>query len=152
VMKAFRDSHGWQVSCLNDWKKDSVPTAEEGSDGLSYFQVEDDSVERVAIAIMPCQEQTVDDVLKRVSDDVDSHYQHAVLATPVDLTFNGVPAKMLTFTGLDISHPGTKTGSVVLLFVRKGRAYVLSARSGATHFNSRLPILEKVLRSFTFTK
>lgn len=151
-MKAYRDSHGWQVSCLSDWKHDSVPTAAEGSDGLTYFQQEDDSVERVAVAIMPCQDQTAADILKMISNDVDTHYQTAVLADPVDLTFNSVPAKMLTFTGIDLSHPGTKTASIVLLFVRNRRAYVLSARTGAAHFNSRRPILEKLLRSFTFNK
>jgi hypothetical protein len=151
-MKAYRDSHGWQLSCLSEWKHDGVPTAAEGSDGLTYFQQEDDSVERVAVAIMPSQTQTIDDVLSKVSEDVYGHYQTAVLAEPVNLTFNSVPAKMLTFTGIDLSHPGTKTASMVLLFVRNGRAYVISARTGAMHFNSRRPILEKVVRSFAFNK
>jgi hypothetical protein len=151
-MKAYRDPHGWQMSCLSEWKHDGVPTPGEGSDGLNYFQVEDDSVERVAVAIMPCQNQTAEDVLSKISEDVYGHYQQAVLAPPVDLTFNGVPAKMLTFNGIDLSHPGVKTASVVLLFVRNGRAYVISARTGATHFNGRRPILEKVVRSFAFNK
>lgn len=151
-MKAYHDPHGWQVSFLSDWKRDNVPTAAEGSDGLVYFQQEDDSVERMAIAIMPVKEQTAEDILKKISDDVDSHYQNAQITAPVDLTFNSVPAKMISFTGLDLSHPGTRTSSVVLLFVRNGRAYVLSARSEAMHFNGRRPVLEKLLRSFAFNK
>ena len=151
-MKPYRDPHGWQVSFLSDWKRDNVPTAAEGSDGLVYFQQEDDSVERMAVAIMPVKAETAQDVLSRISEDVYGHYQNAKLTDPVDLTFNAVPAKMMTFTGLDLSHPGTQTASVVLLFVRNGRAYVLSARTGATHFNSRRPVLEKLLRSFAFNK
>lgn len=151
-MKAYRDSHGWQVSCLSDWKRDNVPTAEEGTNGLNYFQPEDDSIERLAVAVMPVKDKTVDDVLKTISDDVDAHYQHAVLTEPVTLTVDSLPAKMITFTGLDMSHPGTKTTSMVLLFVRNGKAYVLSARTGATHFGSRRPVLEKLLKSFAFNK
>ncbi len=151
-MKSYRDTHGWAVSCLSDWKRDNVPTAAEGSDGLNYFQPEDDSVERLAVAIMPCQEKTPADILKMVSDDVDSHYQAAVIKDPVDLVVDSLPAKMLTFTGLDLSHPGTKTASMVLVVVRKGKAYILSARTGATHFGSRQPVLEKLLKSFTFNK
>jgi hypothetical protein len=151
-MKAYRDPHGWQVSFLSDWKRDNVPTAAEGSDGLVYFQQEDDSVERMAVAIMPVKDQTADDVLKKISDDVDGHYQNAKLTDPVAITFNAVPAKMISFTGMDLSHPGTQTASVVLVFVRNGRAYVLSARSAAAHFNSRRPVLEKLLRSFAFNK
>ena len=151
-MKAYRDSHGWQVSVFSDWKHDNVPTAAEGSDGLVYFQQEDDSVERLAVAIMPSQTATAEEVLNKISEDVYGHYQNAKLAPPVDLTFNSVPAKMLTFTGMDLSHPGTQTSSLVLVFVRNGRSYVLSARTGAAHFNGRRPILEKILRSFAFNK
>jgi hypothetical protein len=151
-MKAYTDPHGWQISFLSTWKRDNVPTAAEGSDGLVYLQQEDDSVERVAIAIMPTQSMTVADVLDKVTEDVYGHYQYGKISEPVDLTFNAVPAKLVTFTGIDLSHPGTQTSSIVLMFVRNGRVYVLSARASATHFNARRPILEKVLRSFTFVK
>ena len=151
-MKAYRDPHGWQVSFLSDWKRDNVPTAAEGSDGLVYLQQEDDSVERVAIAIIPTSDTTPKEVLDKISGDVYAHYMSAKISDPIDLTFNAVPAKLMTFTGMDLSHPGTKTTSVVLAFVRNGRSYVLSARTGSTHFNGRRPILEKVLRSFEFTK
>ncbi len=150
-MKAYRDPHGWQLSILNGWKHDSVPTAAEGSDGLNYFQQEDDSVERLAVAIIPTK-NTADEVLNKISEDVYGHYQNAKLAEPVDLTVNSVPAKLLTFTGIDLSHPGTQTASVVLVFVRNGRSYVVSARSAAAHFNGRRPILEKLVRSFAFNK
>ena len=150
-MKAYRDPHGWQLSILSDWKHDSVPTAAEGSDGLNYFQQEDDSVERLAVAIIPTK-NTADEVLNKISEDVYGHYQNAKLAEPVDLTVNSVPAKLLTFTGIDLSHPGTQTASVVLVFVRNGRSYVVSARSAAAHFNGRRPILEKLVRSFAFNK
>ncbi len=151
-MNAYRDSHGWQINFMSGWKRDNVPTAAEGSDGLVYFQQEDDSVERLAVAIMPSKEMTLDDLMKKVNSDVDNHYLKAEFAVPVELTLNSVPAKLITFTGIDLSHPGTQTASVVLLFVRNGRAYVISARSGATHFNGRRPILEKMLRSFAFNK
>jgi hypothetical protein len=150
-MKAYRDPHGWQLSILSEWKHDSVPTAAEGSDGLNYFQQEDDSVERLAVAIIPTK-NTADEVLNKISEDVYGHYQNAKLAQPVDLTVNSVPAKLLTFTGIDLSHPGTQTASVVLVFVRNGRSYVVSARSAAAHFNGRRPILEKLVRSFAFNK
>lgn len=140
-MKAYRDPSGWQVSCLSAWKHDSIP-------GVTYFQVEDDSVERVAVAVLPSPDQTLDDVVKKINDDMLAHYQNAVQAEPVDLTFNSVPAKMISFTGKDISHGGALTSSIVMCFVRNGKAYVLSARSNATHFGSRRPVLEKMLRSF----
>ncbi len=152
AMNSYRDSHGWQVNFLSGWKRDNVPTAAEGSDGLVYFQQEDDSVERLAVAIMPSKEMTLDDLMKKVNTDVDNHYLKATLTEPVDITLHSVPAKMTTFTGLDMSHPGTQTSSVVVLFVRNGKAYVISARSNATHFNGRRPILEKMALSFAFSK
>lgn len=143
AMKTYRDPRGWQISSLATWKHD-------GSPNLNYFQIEDDSVERVAVAIMSSQAQTLEDIVKKMNDDVPSHYQNAVINEPINLTFNSVPAKMVCFTGMDMSHPGTKTSSVVLFFVRNDKAYVVSARTDAARFGSRRPILEKMLKSFAF--
>jgi hypothetical protein len=151
-LHSYKDPHGWQVSYLIGWKRDHVTTPDEGSDGLVFFQKEDDSVERLAIAIMPVKDMTSEELIHKIRNDVPSHYDSPQFLQQVDLSYQEVPAQFMTFTGMDLTHPGTKTASVVLAFVRAGKAYVISARTDAAHFKARQALLENMVKSFRILK
>jgi hypothetical protein len=146
----YRDPHGWEVRCLKGWKCDHVPTPDEGSDGLTFFQLEDDSVERMAVSIMPVKEMSCKELMDDVQKDVPSHYNEIEVVSQAETIQENVPALLVTFTGMDQSHPGTRTESMVLIFVRNGRGYVVSARTKAANFASRRKIMEAMVRSFHF--
>jgi hypothetical protein len=147
---AYRDPHGWEIRFLKGWKRDLVPTPDEGSDGLIFFQLEDDSVERMAVSIMPVKEMSCQELMDAVQKDVPSHYNEVEVVSQAETTHENVPADLVIFTGMDQTHPGTRTESLVLTFVRNGRAYVVSARTKSTNFASRRKIMEAMVRSFHF--
>lgn len=147
-LKSYRDPHGWQVSYLPDWKFDTVHYDDPANNALVFFQKEDDSVERLAVSILPSKEMTCGDLCQKVQADCIDHYDQIKVISQTDITFSGVPANLVVFSGIDHTHPGTRTQSIVLTFVRDGRAYVVSARTAAAQFAARQPLLEKMVRSF----
>lgn len=149
TMGAYRDPHGWQVSFVSGWKRD-VSTPDQGDKGLVFFQKEYDSVERLAVAVMPANDLNTSALMEKVKSEIPAHYARSIVSEAREITHANVPAHLLTFTGLDDSHPGTRTTSIVLMVVHDGRAYVISARTSAENFKSRQAILEKMVRSFNF--
>jgi hypothetical protein len=147
----YRDPHGWEVRFLKGWKRDQVRTPDEGSDGLNFFQLEDDSVERMAVSILPVKEMSCKELMDSVQKDVPSHYNEVEVVSQTETIHENVPALQVIFTGMDQSHPGTRTESIVLIFVRNGRGYVVSARTKATNFAARRKIMEAMVRSFHFS-
>ncbi len=145
----FHASCGWRVDYLSGWHHDSVPAADRPKDGLVFFQPEDDAVERVAVATMPAKELTVTDLITQMEADLPSHYDQVKVLSKDEITYQNTPAICAVFTGIDQSHPGTRTQSLVLAFVRDGQAYVVSARTLAARYSARRPILERLVRSFT---
>jgi hypothetical protein len=57
----------------------------------------------------------------------------------------------MTFEGIDQTHPGTKTRSLVLGFVRDGLGFVISARCASSNFEARRNLFQKMLKSFMLT-
>jgi hypothetical protein len=151
-LKPYRDPNGWQISYLSDWKLDQVKTPDEGRDGINYFQKEDDSVERLALAILPVKETTCTDLMQQVCADMPEHYDHLEMGPQDQITYGDVPAVWASFTGMDHTHPGTRTQTVLLVLVRNGRGYVVSARTKADQFSARRALLEKMVKSLTFTE
>jgi hypothetical protein len=147
----YRDRYGWQVTCLKGWKRDPVDFPDPSNNALMYFQPEDDSVERMAVSILPAEQMTAAELMGKAQKSLSSNYEQIQVLSDKETLFAGVPAVLSTFTGMDISHPGTKTQSMLLAFVKNGRAYVVSARTSASQFRLRQPLLDKMVHSFTFT-
>jgi len=145
----YHASCGWQVNYLSGWKRDSIPTADQPKDGLVFFQPEDDAVERLAVATIPAKELTTSELMEQMQADLPTHYDQVKVLAKDEITYQNTPAISAVFTGIDQTHPGTRTQSLVLAFVRDGQAYVVSARTLAARFNARRPILERLVRSFT---
>jgi hypothetical protein len=116
-----------------------------------FFQKEEDSVERLAVAIMPVKDLTCADLMQKIRKDLYSYYAEIDFPEPTEQTFAAVPALLATFSAVPNTNPGTHTQSVVLAFVRAGRAYVISARTFAAKFKARQTLLESLVKSFQFT-
>lgn len=147
----YRDRYGWQITCLKGWKRDPVDLPDPSNNALMYFQPEDDSVERMAVSILPSEQMSATDLMGKAQKSLTSNYEQLQVLSDKETTFAGVPAVFSIFTGMDLAHPGTRTESVLLAFVKNGRAYVVSARTAARQFRLRQPMLEKIVHSFTFT-
>jgi len=139
------------VNCLSGWQKVRVPTPDQIKGGLVFVQPEEDAVERLAVATMPAKELTAGDVMKQVQDDMPSHYDEIKVVSRDEITYQSAPAVYMTFTGVDLAHPGTRTQSIVLAFVRDSNAYIVSARTVAARYSARRPILERLVKSFVAT-
>ena len=148
-LSLFRDRYGWQISVLKGWKRDNVDMPDPANNALAFFQPEDDSVERVAVSVLPADRMTAADLMGRVQKSLSTNYEQIQVVSDQEVTFADAPAVLSTFTGIDQSHPGTRTQSMLLAFVKNGRAYVLSARTAANQFKARQPLLEKMIKSFT---
>jgi hypothetical protein len=150
-ISTYRDRYGWQIASLKDWKRDPVNFPDPANNALMYFQKEDDSVERVAVSVLPADQMTASELMGKAQKSLPANYEQLQVLSDQEITFAGVPAVFSIFTGMDQSHPGTKTESILLAFVKDGRAYVVSGRTAASRFALRRPLLEKLVRSFTFT-
>lgn len=150
-MAEYRSPSGWLIRTLRQWRADPVPMPDPANNALVFFQKEEDSVERVAVAVVPVREASASALMDRVQQDMPSRYDGIQIHSRKDVTHEGVPAVLTVFSGGDNTHPGTRTTSLVLAFVREGRGYVISARTQASQFAARRPLLEKLVRSFTLT-
>jgi hypothetical protein len=149
-LASYHGSEGFDVRYLKGWRTDSF--APEPGSRVYYFQPEEDAVERLAVAVLPIKEdQTAADIMQKVRDDVPSHYTKVEFVSQYELTRQKEPAQITTFRGIDQSHPNTKTTSIILVCTHRGRAYVISARTQATRFPERQPLLDGLVRSLTFS-
>ena len=150
-LQTYTNPYGWSISYLNGWKRDKVELGDPANNALMYFQPEDDSVERLAVAIMPVKEASVSSLMKSLKSDLPSRYASVSVVSEEDIMYEGVPAIRFTFTGLDNSHPGVKTQTVLMAFVKDGKGYIVSARTAAARFVARQKVLETLVRSFLFS-
>lgn len=148
AMQPYRASNGWTVNYVKGWQHVNIPTSEMAKDGLAFFQPEEDSVERMAVAVVPVKSMTCDELMQHVESDMPTNYDKLEFISRDAVTYRNIPAILMTFRGADHSHPGTSTQSLVLTFVYAGRGYVVSARTHAARFAARRPILERMVRSF----
>jgi hypothetical protein len=149
-LTSYHASEGFDVRYLKGWRTDSF-SPEYGSK-VYYFQPEEDSVERLAVAVLPIKDgQTVAEIMEKVRDDVPSHYTQVEFISRYDLTRQKEAAQITTFRGMDQTHPNTRTESIILVYTHRGRAYVVSARTQANKFAERQPLLDGLVRSLTFS-
>lgn len=147
-LKTYAHPRGWQVRVLNGWKCDSVPLPDPANNGLFYFQQQEDSVERLAVSILPASKMTCSDLMQKVLGSLYDSYDNVEIVTQSDITHAGQPAILASFLGTDRAHRGVKTQSLVLTFVQDGRAYIVSARTGAANYKTRQQMLETMIHSF----
>ncbi len=150
--QAYSDRYGWRIQYLKGWQMDRVPLPDPANNGLFYFQKEDDSVERMAVSVMPSGEMDAAALAEKVEASLPEHYSNVSVEQRADVTQDGAPARLVTFRGVDLTHPGTETTSLVLALVRDGRAYVVSARTDAAHYRQRQALLTGMVRSIAFGK
>lgn len=148
-LTTYRSTNGWRIDYLREWKRDHVMTPDEGKDGLVYFQKEEDSVERIAVAVMAAGEMTTSDLVEKVCSDMPSRYANLEVSEKNPIQFQNADAVWLTFSGNAFSHPDKKVQSMALVFVRDGRGFVVSARTSAVTFKARQAVLERMIKSFT---
>lgn len=146
----YKDPHGWKIDYFAGWERD-VDIPDTGTKGVIYFQKEYDSVERMAVAVMPANSMSLDDLRQRVLADVPERYTDLKVDPQTTCTVGDSEAQLMTLSGMDVTHPGTRTASEVLIVIHDGRAYVVSVRTSASRFAERKHALEKMIKSFGFS-
>ncbi len=148
TLARYKAKRGWTFDYPKDWRHDHVNTPEEGQDGLIFFQQEEDALERLAIAVVPVKEgDTPAKLWSKVRPDVYSRYDKPVFLPEKETSHYLLPALSTEFVGLDHSHPGKKTHTMMLIFIQDDRGYLVSARTEEAKFEGRRLFLEKMVRS-----
>ncbi len=146
----YHGAEGFDVRYLDGWRTDSF-SPEPGSK-VYYFQAEEDSVERLAVAVLPVKDgESAAEIMQKVQNDVPSHYNNVELVSRYDLARQKDAAQIATFRGIDRTHPNTRTESIVLVNTHRGKAYVVSARTQADRFAERQALLDGLVRSLSFS-
>lgn len=148
ALTRYLDPLGWSISYQQGWKYDHVKPGNPGGDHLFFFQEEDDSIERLAVAVLPAGDMTCEALMEQVRADIPRRYIEAAVEEPRKLLQGEKPALYTTFRGIDATHPGMRTQSIVLTLVHGAKAYVISARTPEARYKSRQPVLERMVRSF----
>ena len=143
----YHGPHGWDIAAVTGWRTDVFYKPAQGRD-ITYFQPEQDSLERITVAVVPEKMADCETLLKKITDDMPTYYTKFKVVSQQQITQCGEPAILAVFTGKDVSHQEADTESMVLAFVHGNHCYVVSARTRASYFRLRQPQMEKMLRSF----
>jgi hypothetical protein len=146
-LKTYSDSKGWKIGYFADWRLDVSPS-DSSDETLIFFQKELDSIERMAVAIVPSNGMNPNEVLAKALADTPSRYENIDVAPQTAATVSGLSGAMVMFTGSDNTHEHVRTTSLLYTVVSGGRAYVISARTRSSEFPIRRTHLERMLRSF----
>lgn len=149
-LEVYRDTRGWRILHPKGWSCDKVALPDPARNALMYFQQEADSLERLAVSVLPVTEHAAESLMKRVEVDLPSHYDEVQVISKQDVTIDEQPAVLAEISGKDHTHSGARTHSVILVFVREGLGYVVSARTAAARYSARQPLLRNLVRSFAF--
>ena len=149
--KQYAGTRGWKIDYLAEWHCD-VSTPDNGNKCLLFFQKEFDSVERMAVAILPAYGNTADKMISKALADAPARYNNLVIEPSQSLKIDGQDGSSAIFSGDDDSHPGVRTTSLMTAVVFNGRAYVLSVRTRASNFLLRRSHLEAMLKSFVLPR
>src|SRR5258708_4276224 len=147
----YANPSGWQVSFLKNWKYDKVDIGDPANNALVFFQSEEDAVERLAVSMLPVSDTSAASLLQKVKSDVYMRYDSAEVQPETKVSRGDQSALVTSFVGLDTTHPGVKTHTLLMVMVRNGKGYVISARTSEDHFAERRALLEKLVKSFAFT-
>src|SRR2546430_6797420 len=100
-LQTYRDARGWQVTILKGWKCDAVSMPDPANNALLYFQPEYDSVERLAVSVVPAPGMSTTDLMSKVQKSLPQSYESVEVLSDKEMTFADVPAVISVFTGGD---------------------------------------------------
>jgi hypothetical protein len=149
-LATYRDPHLWHIDVLAGWNRNVVPRSDPAHEALVYFQPQEDSAERVAVAIQPMPHTTSAELMHKAMDDAPTQYDVLKDVQQKETTQCGVTAQWVTFTGLDRALPDVPVRAVVVAFVRNGEGYVISARAQEAMYDQWEKPLRCLVRSFGF--
>ncbi len=147
AMLPYKNPRGWNIVYQKGWRPEPYYHPEKGLN-LCYFQPEQDSLERVTVAIVTDKVADCGALMDKIAQDMPNNYDDFKTVSQQSITFNNAPAVLAVFEGRDRTHDNIPTDSLVMAFVRGSRCYVVSARTKAVLFKKRRPAMEKMLRSF----
>lgn len=148
LLSTYTAKRGWKISYPRGWRDDHVNTPEEGRDGLIFFQKEEDALERIAVAIVPVKPgDTPATLWSKVRSDIPSRYDRPEFQDPYETSHYLNPAITTEFIGMDRSHPGKKTHTLMLLFIQEDRGYVVSVRTEEAKIIGKRRVLDTLMRS-----
>lgn len=147
-LTTYQNPQRWRIDTVIGWIRNVIPQPDPATESLIYFQPQDDSPERVAVAIMPVKENTCGDLMKTVLMDAPTQYDILEHVQQKETIQCGVPATWATFDGVDHALPDTPTKSMILTFVRNGVGYIISGRARANRFDQWEKLLHSLVRSF----
>jgi hypothetical protein len=146
-LNSYHASRGWQINYIKGWKPEPVTTALVGKNGLVFFQPEDDSIERLAVAMLPSAGLTTQELMQKITADMVDKYDDPEVLKQEEILYRNAPALWVSFTGRSRAHDGTRTQSFILAFVYDGQAYFVSARTAAAQFDKKKTMLETMVKS-----
>jgi len=150
-LQTYQDWLHWRIDYVAGWKRYAMPQIDPANNALLYFQPEEDSVERLAVAIVPTKATTCAELMHEVMLETPSQYDVLEDVSQKETTQDALPATWLTFKGIDRAEPDIATRSLVMALVRDGKGYVISARARAGEFDKWERLLRCLVRSFAFT-
>lgn len=151
AIKTYHSPHRWGIDYLADWKYFDVPFDDPANNDLIYFEREEDSMERLAVAIVPVGRSTSADLLRKAISDGASDYDSVTEVQQKSTIQCGVPATWMTFRGVLHGHADDPIRSMVLVFIRNHRGFVVSARTLESQYSKRANLLHCLVRSITET-
>src|SRR5258706_2432453 len=125
----YANPSGWQISYLKNWKCDKVDIGDPANNALVFFQSEEDAVERLAVSMLPVADTSAASLLQKVKSDVYMRYDSAEVQPETKVSRGDQSALITSFVGLDTTHPGVKTHTFLMVMVRNGKGYGISART-----------------------
>jgi hypothetical protein len=144
----YHNPQHWRIDTVNGWIRNVIPQPDPATESLIYFQPQDDSPERVAVAVLSVKDPSCAALMKTTLMDAPTQYDLFEHIQQKETTQCGAPAMWATFDGVDRSLPDMPTKSMVLAFVRDGVGYVISGRARASRFDQWGKLLHSLVRSF----
>ncbi|HLH80211.1 MAG TPA: hypothetical protein VKV29_08015 [Chthonomonas sp.] len=145
-LAVYRAGKDWTVDYVKGWQAYPIRTPDGVPHGLVFFQPEEDSIERLGVAMLSASNKTAETLMEDVEADIPQHYKNIKTISRDSITFCGEPAVRLVFEATDPA--GRRIESIVLAFVHDGMGYVVSGRTSDAAFDVRRLLLDKLVESF----
>jgi hypothetical protein len=133
-LATYWDWRHWKIDVPDGWSRYASGGQDPAQSALIYFERDEDSPERVAVAMLPAGAMTSDELARKVKDELPTQYDVLKSVAMWPTSYGGDAADWLAFQGIDRAQPDVLTQSDVLVFVHGGRGYVISARTPASRY------------------
>jgi hypothetical protein len=150
-LATYHDTRGWHIDCVAGWRRYVTPFEDPANNALVFFEPQEDTAERLAVAIVPVDAETKSaDLMHQVLQDAPTQYDVIKDIFQKETTQGGLPATWITFRGLDRALPDVPVQAYALAFIRGKRGYVISGRTKIELLPKRERLLRCLIRSFAF--